>query len=353
MDRRVGGRRGLAVLAVLSIVLVACGVDRASDDVLAATTSTTGGSVEGADGDDPDGDDADDTTATLPSTTTTQPPAPATTGAPGEVALSVDFGDVTWEITHGELNEVVVPTQDNVEFVTLVFGGRRPPGFDVGVLTERLVSQAVLFELDELGVAVTDEDRDSARAALLGQVETLYAGQADAAAEAERLYGEVPYLPFLADYQANQVALTSALSEQAEPGEGSPCVRHILVDTEVEAGAVLGRLDAGEDFSDLAAELSTGPTGPNGGDLGCAPSGNYVSEFAAAVDSAALGEYVGPIQTQFGWHVLVVDRYEIDGRAIATQRLRDRLSGATVEVDEALGTWDAERLAVVPPEPDS
>ncbi|MGI9597446.1 MAG: peptidylprolyl isomerase, partial [Acidimicrobiales bacterium] len=186
------------------------------------------------------------------------------------------------------------------------------------------------------------------RVQLLAQVETLFPSAADPAAEAERLYDEVPYLPFLAEYQAGQNALSAVLAESAEPGEGNPCVRHILVETEAEGDDLVEQLDGGADFGELAVEFSTGPSGPNGGGLGCAPSANYVPEFAAAVDEAELGVVVGPVETQFGWHVIIVDRYEIDGRTIAGDLLRARLQSASVEIDENLGTWDPERLLVVP-----
>ncbi len=279
---------------------------------------------------------------------TAAPLAPPTTGPPDELALEADFDDATWDITHGALNELVVPSQENEEFVELIFRGELPPTFTVIVLTENLVSEAVQLELAEVDATVSDADVADAKDRLLAQVATLYADQADPAAEAERLYDEVPYLPFLVDYQAAQDALTGALSGAAEPGEGSPCVSHILVETDADGDAIITRLEAGEDFAELAVELSTGPSGPTGGDLGCADASSYVPEFAAAVNDAELGEFVGPVQTEFGWHVILVDRYEIDGRAIATERLQERLGAATVDVDENLGTWDGEQLVIVP-----
>ena len=134
----------------------------------------------------------------------------------------------------------------------------------------------------------------------------------------------MPYLQFLARYQAGQDVLTAAVIDQAAPDEGNPCVSHILLDTEADAEGALDRLADGEDFAELAIELSTGPSGPSGGDLGCAPSTNYVGPFAEAVDTAELEEVVGPVETEFGFHVLVVDRYEVDGRTLAADRLRDR-----------------------------
>lgn len=336
----------------MCITVAACGAERSSDDVEAAPSSTTEETADGETGEggedagEGDEDTSEDPADAAPTTTVG---APATTGAPEDVALSADFDGTSWEITHGELNEVVVPTQDNEEFVTLVFGGQSPPGFDVGVLTEHLVREAVQLELDELGVEVSDENRDTARDRLVSQVETLFPSEEDPNVEAQRLYDEVPYLSFLTEYQAAQDALTEELSEEADPADGVPCVRHILLEAEADADAAVERLDDGEDFAELATELSTGPSGPNGGDLGCAPTSNYVPEFAAAVDSAEVGAVVGPVETEFGWHVILVERFEVDGQTIAAERIRERLTGVDVEVDEAIGQWDTEQLAVVPP----
>ena len=79
---------------------------------------------------------------------------------------------------------------------------------------------------------------------------------------------------------------------------------HILLDTEEEAKAVKTMLDGGSDFAALAAEKSTGPSGPNGGSLGWFGLGAMVPEFEASVTSLEPGQVSEPIQTQFGWHIV-------------------------------------------------
>lgn len=280
--------------------------------------------------------------------TSIAPPSPPTTGAPGDVALAADFGDSSWEITHGELNDLVIPTQENEAFVNLVFRGVTPPDFALTVLTENLFSQAVQAELAAAGGEVTDADITASEESLVGQVEGLLVTAADPAAEAQALYDSTPYLAFLVRYQAAQDALTEILAANADPTDGLPCVRHILVDTEPEALDIQTRLAAGEDFGELAIELSTGPSGEVGGELGCGPSSQWVPPFAEAVDAAEIGEFVGPVQTDFGWHIIVVDRTEVDGRAIASELLQERVSTAAITLDENLGTWDPTRLAIEP-----
>lgn len=83
------------------------------------------------------------------------------------------------------------------------------------------------------------------------------------------------------------------------------CAKHILVATAEEAEAVMDRLAAGEDFAAVAGEVSL-DTNTEGGDLGCARAGTYVAEFADAAINAPIGELTGPVESEFGFHVLIV-----------------------------------------------
>lgn len=79
---------------------------------------------------------------------------------------------------------------------------------------------------------------------------------------------------------------------------------HILVETEEAAKELVSELNDGADFADLARQHSTGPTGPNGGDLGWFSEGMMVAPFEEAVLALEEGEVSQPVQTQFGWHVI-------------------------------------------------
>lgn len=82
--------------------------------------------------------------------------------------------------------------------------------------------------------------------------------------------------------------------------------RHILVESQGEAEALINQLNEGEDFEALAKEFSTGPSGPNGGDLGWFAPDQMVKPFADAVVALDDGAYSkAPVQTQFGWHVIL------------------------------------------------
>ncbi len=115
--------------------------------------------------------------------------------------------------------------------------------------------------------------------------------------------------------EAIELALADAVTEEdiqtaydAQYGNADPQeeynASHILVATEEEAIAVKEKIDGGADFAATAREESTGPSGPNGGELGWFGTGMMVPEFEAATISLSEGEVSEPIQTQFGWHVI-------------------------------------------------
>ncbi|MCA1776720.1 MAG: peptidylprolyl isomerase [Paracoccaceae bacterium] len=79
---------------------------------------------------------------------------------------------------------------------------------------------------------------------------------------------------------------------------------HLLVETEEEALAAQERVEGGEDFADVARDVSTGPSGPSGGELGWFGPGQMVGEFETAVTEMEPGDVSGPVQTQFGWHIV-------------------------------------------------
>ncbi len=101
---------------------------------------------------------------------------------------------------------------------------------------------------------------------------------------------------------------------------------HILVPTEDEAKAIKTELDGGADFAAVAKEKSTGPSGPNGGDLGWFSAGMMVKPFEDAVMALAVGQVSDPVQTEFGWHVIKL--YETRDASVPTlDEAKDELSG--------------------------
>ncbi len=86
---------------------------------------------------------------------------------------------------------------------------------------------------------------------------------------------------------------------------------HILVETEEAAIAIQEELAAGADFATVAQEKSTGPSGPNGGQLGWFGAGAMVPEFEEAVIGLEVGEVSAPVKTQFGWHIVKLNETRV------------------------------------------
>ena len=82
--------------------------------------------------------------------------------------------------------------------------------------------------------------------------------------------------------------------------------RHILVPSEDTANDLKTQIEGGTDFADVAKEHSTCPSGKSGGDLGSFGKGQMVPEFDAVVFSEELNVVHGPVQTQFGYHLIEI-----------------------------------------------
>ena len=82
--------------------------------------------------------------------------------------------------------------------------------------------------------------------------------------------------------------------------------RHILVDTEVRCNELKAQIESGSDFAEIARANSTCPSGQSGGELGTFGPGQMVPEFDKVVFSAEVNTVQGPVETQFGYHLLEV-----------------------------------------------
>ena len=98
-------------------------------------------------------------------------------------------------------------------------------------------------------------------------------------------------------------------------------VRHILVESEETAQEIIDALENGESFADLARALSTDTgSGSRGGELGESYVGNYVPEFREAIENAEVGAIVGPVQSEFGYHIIQVrSKEERSGEDVDSQ----------------------------------
>jgi len=86
----------------------------------------------------------------------------------------------------------------------------------------------------------------------------------------------------------------------------SATARHILVDTEEKCEDIKVKITEGADFAEMAKEHSNCPSGKSGGDLGSFGPGQMVKEFDLIVFSEPVGVVHGPVQTQFGYHLIEI-----------------------------------------------
>lgn len=147
------------------------------------------------------------------------------------------------------------------------------------------------------------------------------------------------------------------------------CVRHLVTETEEEAVEARQRIDEGEAFAEVAKEVSVDPSvAENAGDLGCRSLGQYVPEFGVAAMEAPLGQLTGPVRSQFGYHLLIVDqrttpsldevREELvaaleaeRGPRLFQEWLLEVVTEADVQVDPEYGRWVTTPVPqVLPPE---
>jgi len=82
--------------------------------------------------------------------------------------------------------------------------------------------------------------------------------------------------------------------------------RHILVPTQEQCEDLKKQIEGGADFSDVARKHSQCPSGKQGGDLGEFSPGQMVKEFDTVVFSDEVGKTHGPVQTQFGYHLIEI-----------------------------------------------
>ena len=176
----------------------------------------------------------------------------------------------------------------------LVSRTQKPANQVSGVEREQLIS-----EITDIYLLTTQD----------GVEEMMLAPEVKAQMEIQRrgLMAQVVATNFLAENAATDEEILSAYAEQIELAPPLQFkARHILVETQAAAIDLVSQLDAGADFKELAKANSTGPSGPQGGDLGWFSPDRMVTPFSDAVAELADGDYTKePVKTQFGWHVIL------------------------------------------------
>ena len=197
------------------------------------------------------------------------------------------------------------------------------------VLYQGMLDQAIQQEI--LAQGVRDDMDRGAELGLENETRAFLAGEA-----VNEIAGRE------VDEAAVQAAYDAAYADAEAETEYN--ASHILVETEEEARAIKAELDGGADFAELAREKSTGPSGPNGGQLGWFGAGMMVPEFQTAVETLEPGEVSEPVQTQFGWHVIVLNEtrvQEAPGLEQVRAELEAQVRQQAVEAEVARLTEEA------------
>jgi parvulin-like peptidyl-prolyl isomerase len=262
------------------------------------------------------------------------------------VALRTSFQDSTnydGEFYRGDLtNMIFIEAQKNAAERDFGLTGLDDPKTIATKIANPTEEEAQIF-----ATIATTEDRTEATAeAVAVQLIIRDAVQAELVKDPD----------FLKDAYENKLDLLTSV-----------CASHIVTETQDEAAAAKARIVAGEDFSAVASEVSL-DTGSLGGHLPCPmPLGQVVPEFAAAAATVPIGEMTDPVQSQFGWHIILVDErtgptsfeaLQADPMAYVPDAMISQLwvdwidlavREADIDVASRVGIWAPESHGILPP----
>ena len=279
-------------------------------------------------------------------------------GGSGAVAATVNGEDITVSdvealIATGE--ESTIPKETFTQFL----------GFDI---QWRIVGMAAE---DEFDIVVSDE-------AAAAEADAIFEENGQGLTREEFLETNGVTEQFLLQVARQQLLDTQireVFNDDVEPptqeeidgviaeAEALYCVSHILVATEAEANDAFARVEGGEEFAAVAAEVSTDTgSGAQGGDLGCSPPDRFVAEFADALTTAEVDVPTAPVESEFGFHVILLREDEVPTEDEVIEALTaqgvgeatnawfiEKVKAAEVSVDETYGTWQTNPPQVVPP----
>ena len=125
-------------------------------------------------------------------------------------------------------------------------------------------------------------------------------------------------------------AYYDANAEQFKEGETAHA-KHILVDSEEKALEIMDAIVKGETaFEDAAREFSSCPSNAQGGDLGEFGRGQMVPEFDQVAFEAEIGQVVGPVKTQFGYHLVKVENRK-EASVMAFDEVKSYIEGTMLQ----------------------
>jgi parvulin-like peptidyl-prolyl isomerase len=305
----------------------------------------------------------------------------AACGSASPTAATVKFAKSSVDIDRSDFEKELEALNDNKQLQAASGGnglsgaGKNTvdPRLAAGWLTAVIYDKLITHEFAARKLKVTPADTDAGKSQLATQFGSPEVANAFPEWFQERLVGR----------NARAVAVRAALSgidlseeslrkyyEDHKAEFSQNCVSHILVKTAAEADAVETRLKGGEDFAAVAKAVSTDKgSGAKGGDLGCNPKGVFVPEFDSAASTLPVGQLSDPVQTQYGFHIILVKERKEASFEDAREQARAALNAETqdsfrqflgkavgdakVTVDKRYGTFEppatGQAPEVVPP----
>ena len=117
-------------------------------------------------------------------------------------------------------------------------------------------------------------------------------------------------------------------------------VSHILVESEDLANEIKEKIDNDGDFAQLAKEYSTCPSKEQGGDLGTFQQGQMVKEFENALIENEIGDIVGPVKTQFGYHIINI-KDKTEGKVKSFEEAKNEVKQTLLQLRQQQAYIDA------------
>ena len=115
---------------------------------------------------------------------------------------------------------------------------------------------------------------------------------------------------------------------------------HILVESEDLANEIKEKIDNDDDFAQLAKEYSTCPSKEQGGDLGTFQQGQMVKEFEKALIENEIGDIVGPVKTQFGYHIINI-KDKTEGKVKSFEEAKNEVKQTLLQLRQQQAYIDA------------
>ena len=281
----------------------------------------------------------------------------ASCGSVRPAALTVNGSDISRDAVDRELAAIA----DNPGLKSQISdteGSIKSSGSSIW-LTHVVTQQVIDREVQRRGITIRAADRRAGQA----QAANFFGAQAFAAfpkwfrdqsigefARQQALLRATSTPPTDADVRAAYQAALAQFREQCPSGR---FVSHILVPSQQLAAGLAAQISAGASFEQIASQQSTDTASArDGGALGCIDGQQLAPAFQQVAASLPLNQVSAPVQTQFGWHLILVRdtipfeqlenglRQRLEQQSPAAQRaLVARVARADVDVDPRYGRW--------------